>query len=108
NLITEVTIQERLDQNNVTIDIELPEEELPGLHVIGRSIPLEDDIISILSNQDAMIIDERTIVSILEKPYDINPKQFQADIASFLSTYIFKGKEYRYGRYDADAGQFLL
>lgn len=108
HLITEATIQERLDLNNVKIDIELPEEDLPGLHVIGRSTPLNDNVIAPLHNQDAMIIDERTIVSILDEPYDIDPKQFQQDIHSFLSSYIFRGNEYQYGRYDTDARQFLL
>lgn len=108
SMITEATIQERLKQNNVTIDVELPEEELPGLHVIGKNVPLPDMSIPLLENQNAEILDDRVIFSVLDEPFVINREQFSTDLTAFLSTYIFKGNEYRYGRYDAETMQIFL
>ncbi len=108
SMITEATIQERLNQMNVTIDVELPEEELPGLHMIGKNASLTNATIPLFSNQDVEIVDDRMILSILDEPFELRSEQFSADLTMFLSTYIYEGDEYRYGGYDADTRQILL
>ncbi|NEU30595.1 hypothetical protein GN156_07325 [bacterium LRH843] len=106
--MTEATIQERLNQNNVTIEVELPEEEIEGLHVIGKRAPLSGRNVSSFTNQKAEIIDEQIIVSILNKPFVVDPKKMQVSLSSFLSMYVFKGSEYRFGRYEADSGRIFF
>ncbi len=108
-VITEATIQERLKQNNVTVAVELPEEELLGTHVIGKSSVLTEKIAVNLFNQDAKIIDDHMIVSILNNPYEMDlTEDFTSQLSEFLITYVHKGDQYRFGRYDPETNKIYL
>ncbi|WP_100405859.1 two-component system regulatory protein YycI [Bacillus solitudinis] len=108
SLITEATIQERLRENNVTIESELTEEDLSGVLVVGKYMEFAEDYVDQLIDQEARIIEGTTILSILEEPYVLSEEQFTDDLTKFLERYIPEGADYRFGRYNQDNNQILL
>ncbi|MFC0561263.1 two-component system regulatory protein YycI [Halalkalibacter alkalisediminis] len=108
SMITEATIQEVLRENNVTIENELPEEDVSGLLVIGKLLPLPIDQLPSLEEQDPELVDEHTVLSVLDEPFELPREQGAAPLETFLSTYIFEGDDYRLGDYDSDENRVYL
>lgn len=109
SVITEATIQEQLKQNNVTIDVELPEEENVGVHIIGKSSVFTDRIISDLFNQEVTVVDDHFLFSILNRPYQLDLNEdFMPNLNDFLGTFIYKGDEYRFGRFDQETNKIYF
>lgn len=107
NLITEATIQEKLKENNVNIEVELKEVEISSPLIVGKSVPFEQDNL-ILANQQIDIVEERTIYSVLEKPFPLTNDQFDIDLQQFLTGYVYKGGDYRYDNYDPQTKKVTL
>ncbi|MCM3715954.1 two-component system regulatory protein YycI [Halalkalibacter oceani] len=109
SVITEATIQERLNQMNVTIEAELPEEELLGRHVISKKVPLTEEAAAGLAEQQSLRLTEGgEIISELLEPYPTTSEQFWTELQTFLTTYVYQGDEYRYGHFDPETGQMKL
>ncbi|MDT8862801.1 two-component system regulatory protein YycI [Alkalihalobacillus sp. MEB130] len=108
SLITEATIQEVLRENNVTIEIELPEEESPGLLVVGKQVELSLDDIPALDDQEIDYLDSHTILSELEEPFALTREGFASELPAFLSTYVFEGDNYRFGGFDSERNRVYL
>jgi regulatory protein YycI of two-component signal transduction system YycFG len=108
SMITEATIQERLRENNVTIEQELPEEDLSGLLVIGKLVDMSVDQVPAADQQDVQLIDEHTLISALEEPFELPREESAAALSSFLSTYVFAGDQYRFGGYDPEKNRVYL
>ncbi|GAE34440.1 two-component system regulatory protein YycI [Halalkalibacter akibai] len=108
NMITEATIQERLRENNVTIEMELPEEDVSGLLIIGKLADLTVDNIPAIDEQDIQLVDEHTIVSVLDEPFELADEQQSEALNLFLNTYIFEGDRYRLGGYEHERNRVYL
>ncbi len=108
SLITEATIQERLRENNIKIDIELKEEGSSGVLIVGKYVTFTEEQIEKLSDQEARIVEDKTILSFLNEPFPLTEEQFRTDLVQFLNTFVLDGDEYRFGRFDSDANQILL
>ncbi|WP_017725829.1 two-component system regulatory protein YycI [Halalkalibacterium ligniniphilum] len=108
SMITEATIQERLDENQVTIAIDLPEVSLPGVHVIGKTIPWTEEMVANLGNQEVEIKEDGTLVSVLDEPYPLSEENQTMEIQTFLNTYVKNGSEYRIGEWDSNLKQLHL
>ncbi|WP_227936921.1 two-component system regulatory protein YycI [Alkalihalobacillus deserti] len=108
SMITEATIQEVLKENNVTIENELPEEDLSGLLVIGKLLKLSLNQVPALEKQEVQLIDEYTAMSVLEEPFELPLEQISPVLETFLSTYIFEGDNYRFGGYDSEKNRVYL
>lgn len=108
-LIAEATIQEQLQQNNITIAVDLPEEESSGGHVIGKSTTLTERMAANLFNQETKVIDNHLFLSLLNKPYKLEfNENFSSNLNEFLLTYVYKGDQYRYGRYEEETNKIYL
>ncbi|MDV2684691.1 two-component system regulatory protein YycI [Alkalihalophilus lindianensis] len=108
NMIAQATIQEVLRDNNVRIDVELPEETISAGHVLGKTVPFSERQMSALSNQEAELVDGTTIISTLDEPVPLREGQFSQDLSQFLNSYVTNGNEYRFGRFDTEERQVLL
>jgi regulatory protein YycI of two-component signal transduction system YycFG len=108
NMITVANIQEVLRENNVTIETELPEADSPGLLVVGKHVVLQAENIPNINGQEIDILDERTVLSVLEEPLALTQDDFSTDLSTFLSTYVYQGEDYRFGGYDQEKNQVFL
>lgn len=108
NMIAQATIQEVLRDNNVTIDVELPEETTTAGHILGKAVPFSERQMNALSNQEADLLDGTTIIAELNEPFELREDQFSQDLNQFLTSYITNGREYRFGRFDTEARQILM
>ncbi|WP_332692337.1 two-component system regulatory protein YycI [Halalkalibacter lacteus] len=108
SMITVANIQEVLRENNVTIETELPETDSPGLLVVGKNVVLSNEDIPNVEDQEINIIDERTILSVLEEPFVLSRENFSTELSTFLSTYVFQGVDYRFGGFDQVKNQVFL
>lgn len=100
SMIAEATTQETLNQYNITIDVELPKEDVTGLHIMGKNVPLTDEVIPFLGSQEVASDEDQFIEVVLDEPFQISQDNFFVQLSTFLSTYVFEGDEYRYGHYD--------
>lgn len=109
SVITEMTIQEQLRQNNITIDAEIPEEGNVGVHLIGKNVTFTERIVADLFNQEVSIVDGDLIISILNRPYTLDLEEnFHATLSDFLDTFIYKGDQYRFGRFEEETKKIYL
>ncbi|WP_332632449.1 two-component system regulatory protein YycI [Halalkalibacter flavus] len=108
SMITEATIQEVLRENNVKIEIDLPEEDSSGLLVVGKHADLSQEEVPTLDAQELELIDKHTILSELEEPFPLTREDFLAELSTFLSTYVFEGDEYRFGGFDSGKNRVFL
>jgi regulatory protein YycI of two-component signal transduction system YycFG len=108
SMITEATIQEVLRENNVKIEIDLPEEDSSGLLVVGKHADLSQEEVPTLDAQELELIDKHTILSELEEPFPLSREDFSAELSTFLSTYVFEGDEYRFGGFDSGKNRVFL
>jgi regulatory protein YycI of two-component signal transduction system YycFG len=97
SLLTEVTIQERLDEMNIKIEVPLLEEKLKGFHIVGRNIPFSNQAIQSLENQKVITQNDMTIYSSLNEPFKIEPN---TQYEQFLSTYVINSEMYQFTRLD--------
>ncbi|KHF40088.1 two-component system regulatory protein YycI [Halalkalibacter okhensis] len=108
SMITEATIQEVLRENNVKIEVDLPEEESTGVLVVGKHLDLSPEEILASEEQEAELIDEHTIVAELKEPFPLTREDFSNELGTFLSTYVFEGDEYRFGGFDPEKNRVFL
>lgn len=106
SLIKEVTIQEMLTENNVTIDVELPEVEILSPLIVGKYIPFEDA--DLITSGQTIEVEENMLEATLEEPFLLSEEQFFEDLIQFLSSYVYKGLDYRFGGYDAELQSVYL
>ncbi|MCK0469814.1 two-component system regulatory protein YycI [Halalkalibacter sp. APA_J-10(15)] len=107
SLIKEVTIQEMLIENNVTIDVELPEVEILSPLIVGKHVPFEEGEL-VTNGQLIEMEEDHAIQSILEEPFFLSEEQFFEDLIQFLSSYVYKGMDYRFGGYELETQSLYL
>ncbi len=110
SMITEATIQDRLKDNNITINVDLPEEGRTGVHIVGKYIDFSEDEVQDLPNQQVQLLqDDTMIVSLLDEPYPLseNEDEMREELSRFLVTYVIEGSKYQIGSLDSSADQFF-
>ncbi|MDQ0209108.1 two-component system regulatory protein YycI [Alkalicoccobacillus murimartini] len=93
SLISGNTIQDKLRQNQISIDVELPEDMQEAEYIVGQKQRITTEMVESLSNQTAELQDEDTILSTLEEPFELG--EDNTNVTQFLSTYVLNGEEYR-------------
>ncbi|WP_062052541.1 two-component system regulatory protein YycI [Bacillus sp. JCM 19034] len=106
SLIKEVTIQEKLTENNVTIDAELPEVEILSPLIVGKYISFDEG--EIITNGQMVQIEENMLEATLDEPFLLSEEHFFEDLMQFLSSYVYNGFDYRFGGYDSDLQSVFL
>ncbi|WP_413377169.1 two-component system regulatory protein YycI [Alkalihalobacillus sp. 1P02AB] len=96
--IPEVTLQERLKTNNITIEGDLPEVTSKDYHIIGRNQRFNEQQLEYLSDQFAEVSEDgKVLTSILNAPYPLSREQFSQDLNQFLLDHVNGGAHYQYG-----------
>ncbi|WP_100374309.1 two-component system regulatory protein YycI [Bacillus sp. FJAT-45037] len=108
NMIAQASIQEVLRDNNVQIDVELPEDTIEAGHVLGKMMPFSESELNTLNNQEVSLRDGSTIISVLDEPYELREGQFAQDLNQFLNTYVTNGSNYQFARFDSEDRRVLL
>ncbi len=108
SMITEATIQEVLRENNVQIEVDLPEEESPGLLVVGKYIEIQTTDVPLDDNQKIELLDDYTILSQLIEPFALSRENFATELSTFLTSHVFKGETYRFGGFDSEKNRVTL
>ncbi|MBU8905786.1 two-component system regulatory protein YycI [Desertibacillus haloalkaliphilus] len=108
NIIAEATIQERLEEMNIEIDVDIPEEDIAGIYIVGSSVGYDNEIRDFLSDQQIRIVDETTVISTLDEPYELGPADYGIQLDRFLDEYIWRGEEYRFAGWDEELRQVVL
>ena len=77
-MFPEMTLQERLNTNNITIDTELPEVDSDDHHIIGRNQPFTDQHLDYLGDNQVTQVSEdgKILTSLLQEPFPLTEGQF--------------------------------
>ena len=109
SMLTEATLQERLNEMNVTIDVEFTDEQYVGIHLVGKTISFSEEIISELDKQDVRIINDTFLVSRMFEPVSLLPTGTdEFDASDYLKSYIYNGGEYRLGRHNEETNELVF
>lgn len=101
NMIEETTIQERLNDMNITIKATYEEEKMSGKHIVSRHKKITEEQIRKLENQTVTIEKDDKIVSILDEPVPLNIEaDLNIQLNQFLATYVLEKNQYQFVRYD--------
>ncbi|WP_216830170.1 two-component system regulatory protein YycI [Alkalihalobacterium elongatum] len=108
NLIIEATLQERLNEMNVTIEDNVDEELESGLLIVGKNIQITEDMVSGLKKQEITFLNETTIISRLEEPFPIEKESINDQVQGFLNDFVLNGDMYELSRIEDDRNQLLF
>lgn len=105
NLLAEATLQERLSEMNITIAVDLHEEQLTGTYISGSTeISLETIITSEKLNQEVKKVEDEFVTVLLVEPFTLiqGDQGIHIQAKDFVSQHIVNGKEYRFSHYDEE------
>ncbi|WP_018923263.1 two-component system regulatory protein YycI [Salsuginibacillus kocurii] len=108
NVQAETTVQETLEENNITLETEWPEEISEGQHIVKSSFSVPEDAIENLNEDDEYVVDEDTINVSLNEPFELPPEDITDELTEFIEEYVVGGDYFRYGYWDSDARQFVF
>ncbi|WP_096437970.1 two-component system regulatory protein YycI [Alteribacter populi] len=110
NVQAQVTLQERLEENNIRLAIEEPEQTKMGYHITGKPRDFdEEELQNNINNQDVSVrLDNHILFSSLEEPYPLRPANLSASVDAFLSDNMMFGDEYVFGEYVEEDGEILV
>ncbi|MGO4889049.1 two-component system regulatory protein YycI [Anaerobacillus sp. MEB173] len=103
--LTEATLEERLKEMSVTVEVSIPDESVKGTHISGKLEAFLKENVENLSGQSARIVDEKMIVSQLDNPFLLSRTNTQYDLEQFLNEYILFGENYRFGGWNEETLQ---
>ncbi len=111
NLLAEATLQERLSEMNISITVDLEEEQLTGTYISGAlDFPLAETIEKELASQYVVATDEEVVVVTLEEKFPLNLVNNNIeDVArDFVLENIINGSEYEFSDYDEELKQIYF
>ncbi len=111
NLLEEATLQERLSEMNITIKVELQDEQVTGTYISGSlDFLLEEKIETQLDSQNVVAVDEEVVIVSLEEKFAINlvDDNIEQLATEFVSENIIHGSEYRFSYYDEELKQIYF
>lgn len=108
NFTAEATLQERLSEMNITIAVELFEEQLTGTYISGTTeLSLEPEI---SPNQQIVLVEDEFITVELEEPFPLlqGEKSIHVQAKEFIVAHVVHGEEYRYSHFDSGLMQIYF
>lgn len=98
SLISGNSTQDRLRENKISIDVELPDDLEEVEYLVGKKEKRNSTDIDALAlnGQTAELKDEQTIVSTLDDPFPIGEER--ETLNQFLTAYVTNGDEYQFVR----------
>ncbi|BAB07743.1 two-component system regulatory protein YycI [Halalkalibacterium halodurans] len=103
-ILNESSIQEILNDNNISIHVELPEIKPSGLHLVGKKQEWTQAMVDVVPlPADNLSFPEPTrLVATLDEPYPISDQNMGQQLRSFVNTYVLNGSAYQFGAFDQD------
>ncbi|MCM2676427.1 two-component system regulatory protein YycI [Alkalicoccobacillus plakortidis] len=92
SLISGNTTQDRLKENQISIDVELPDDLEEVEYLVGEKQMFDSEELETLSNQTAELVDEKSIASTLTDPFPIG--EGNENLSQFLTAYVTNGEQY--------------
>ncbi|PYZ91768.1 hypothetical protein CR194_19290 [Salipaludibacillus keqinensis] len=101
NFLTEASLQMRLDDNRIEIEIEDAEETIDGAPITGTVRPFQEEFfINSLERQTPSVIDETILYSELDSPSPLVSANLRASVEAFLQQYVYHGDEYEFAQFN--------
>lgn len=108
SVLSEATLQERLNEMNILLEVEISDENSKGTHISGKREAFLEKNINALQKQEVVLIDEETIVSQLYEPFSLMRTHLENDLEQFLNEYVLFGEEYRFGGWSEELRQAVF
>ncbi|RXJ02810.1 hypothetical protein DS745_05735 [Anaerobacillus alkaliphilus] len=108
NFTAEATLQERLSEMNITIVVDLHEEQLTGTYISGTTeLSLETQI---PDNQEVLMVEDEFVTVLLEDPYPLlqGEQSIHVQAKQFVVDKVVNGQEYRYSHFDRELMQIYF
>lgn len=96
NTIYEVPFQERLNDMNIVVDVEMEEEQLEGYYIVGKDISIHPNIVEQLTKQEALLVNETTIYSVLDEPFELKGEDWLTPLNQFVMETVYQGELYHF------------
>ncbi|MBU9722328.1 MULTISPECIES: two-component system regulatory protein YycI [Bacillaceae] len=104
NLLRHVTLQEDLDENEITVEIRSTEETKLGSPITGSiRVFNEENLVEQFDNQEIDVLnDGKTIYSTLDSPYRLVDASIPAAVETFVQQHVLYGDEYQFTKFDEE------
>lgn len=106
NMIEEATIQERLNDMNITLQTVYEEEKLSGMPLVCKQKKIDERWKEQLSHQKATIMNGDAVYSVLDEPVPLKENvDLKEQLKQFLAMYVLENDQYEFVRYDKENKQ---
>jgi regulatory protein YycI of two-component signal transduction system YycFG len=103
NIMLEVTLPERLEDNRIEIEIDDADETIEGAPITGTARSFQEDFLEEnLVRQKSFLLNETTLQSELDKPYILVGANLTASVGAFLHQYVYEGEQYEIAEYNEE------
>ncbi|MFZ4454048.1 two-component system regulatory protein YycI [Salibacterium aidingense] len=105
NVRAQNTFEERLNEMNVSVTEELPEERDEISHIVGEPLDIEEEVRNQAGEENVSTLDNNFVEVTLEDPYAVSNEE---DISNFLNQQVWNGSEYEFDRWNSEDGQMFF
>lgn len=108
SLKLEATLQERLSEMNITIMVELHEEQLSGTYISGTpEISIDAIIAEKMVTQQIEVVNDETVIVVLKDSYPLtrDDRGIESQANDFVLENIIFGEEYHFSHYNESLKQ---
>ncbi|WP_416148035.1 two-component system regulatory protein YycI [Salipaludibacillus sp. HK11] len=107
NAMTHATIQERLEDNRIEVEIENAEEVNEGAPITGTVRQFQEELFEelfgeTLERQTLTLIDDTTLRAEFENPFSLNAANLTATVSAFLQQFVYEGEMYQIAKYNEE------
>lgn len=106
-LISEMPITEQFEAEGITY-VDIPSDAMKEVYLSGRSKNFSQSDIIGLENQKASIIQNNTIVSIMDTPIPFSEDHAEEDAKDFLDRFILHGDVYQFWGWNKESNKLLF
>lgn len=93
SLFVESSVEEQLTSEGIEYK-HLPVDVKEASSLNAKSKLFKDEDLKKLKEQKAALLEEKTIRSVLDKPFSVSEKSPEAKLSQFLKRYVISGKDY--------------
>ncbi|WP_169837707.1 two-component system regulatory protein YycI [Salipaludibacillus agaradhaerens] len=103
NVLISPALQERLEENDIEINISNAEDILTAAPITGRLATFDENYLrDNLLRQDISVVDETTVYAEMDRPYKMVDSNIPANVDAFLGQYVYLGEEYEFADYNEE------
>lgn len=107
DVMAESTIEERLDVEEITY-VTLPDSNVEEMFITGKKRKFFTVELNDLKNQQASLLSDDSVVSVLEEPIPITSASLQNNFESFLKEYVLSGEDYEFWGWNKSSNTLIF